>query len=1592
MNRQRLGFGLLTIFIVSLFFGSNINVLSGDKPEIIGENEVTPASDLVQGLGTMTPTSNNQTAYLKKIADWLVYSAIPVSEGVTWISGSEKPSGYYDGVAGVISFLAQMYQTTRNATYLEIARRAEHWLETSGEIKMGTGKYKESDAQPRNYTSLESGAAGIGESYLDLYGVTGNASYLTLAEQAAWWLLDMGEEVGEGIRWPYKEPITVTDGIQNRPDSIKFNYGSTGESNFNDLTEWDAATYDIAAVDNTTAYLADFELNFNTTQWGLYKLFNAEEEKDKFLNFEIQVTLSSNVNFASGHSNVSIVDGSADTDLTTINPSNFNTTVQSVEYTTTSSQLIFRFVRNLISGSQFRVRVKAAHASDFDIFINELNITVSYDDTAYYPDWSLGAAGIGQFFLDLYKVTSNITYYYTAANASRYLQDVAISEGSGVYWVKQGIGKTSIKDGVAGIGKFLVDLYKVNASDVIALNLAAAGANWTIEQCSDTIEGFTEDGESIGTIRRFEYSNTTSQDFRSGYLDGMAGIGDFLLDLAKVTAGPIGTLYLSAANETAAFLSAYTMGISGTPTLLDITAPYTYRWKESLAVNNFHNGSQKGVAGNLVFLSRYASLTGSKSAGTIVDGALRFLTAAPLQWNFSAIGNLYYEGCAGLGDCLLQVGSVSGTGMQVAIGGLNSLLIHENDTLWALSSVVSDVYSGMYQGVAGVGLAFLEGYQATGNDRFLNAATHAAERLSVLSAQTLHSSSSVTYWGKGDGIAGIADFLLEMFVATGNSTYKDWAESILYRLLAANKGTLDNAYWGLSDSVSTSYYTYRDGTAGIATTFLKAFQVTANSTYLRVAKGALVYLDYVDTSSGYRKSWNPSSGATTTFTGWDFGAAGIGYAYLQAFLLTGNQSYLESASGVALWLQARHAPSLNGWYRDGVSGLDQRDITTGSAGIVNFLLQLYATNQSTIISGEIDYGLNYMIDSDGIVTLTRLGWSTGLAGALGVLSQAVVYNLTLVLPYLEKNTLNEHGVQYLLDADFRESSGAWHVGTGSTETTTFSGIANGSAGIFRILASMPDLSRPTLSKSMNVATVNYDDIVSISITTSDAYSNISSVFLNVSYNNVPSSTIVATRAVGDTYAANIPAQAYGTSVAFMIVTIDESGQVTLDNNNSNYYRYTTIDNVDPQYSAINVYVDSVSQVAPGACEDAIFMINAIEPSGSSQVQSVVLYYSYDGGAYQTAALTNQPIGSNTYQTAQIAAGWEYSRDFSFYFRITDNAGNIATTSVNSTYIHDYNPPVISRSYEIALNRQEYPALTPLGITLNISRSTTDCEAAIPEEGGAFVLYTKNGLDWIRVNFTNPTPYTDCYIFTGSIPGMNMGDTVRFVLGAQDSAGNIAYMGSDKVLYTRFEDISASNCFIYTVSMNWLLFFVIVAIVAVVISMSYVLYMRRGGYWQRMRRTASTKATAISIQAKFASLYYWTVEKLQNIGIKLRKVSRKAGDKLGEFGAWAGERLGDRISRFLRAIGRGIADFFKGIGNAIVGIFGVLKTIIIKVRWYQVLVFVLVGLVLILLPVINWVLEQQYPLRAVFFMGMGLVIFITGFVVFIINLIYQISYK
>jgi ABC-type multidrug transport system fused ATPase/permease subunit len=290
---------------------------------------------------------------------------------------------------------------------------------------------------------------------------------------------------------------------------------------------------------------------------------------------------------------------------------------------------------------------------------------------------------------------------------------------------------------------------------------------------------------------------------------------------------------------------------------------------------------------------------------------------------------------------------------------------------------------------------------------------------------------------------------------------------------------------------------------------------------------------------------------------------------------------------------------------------------------------------------------------------------------------------------------------------------------------------------------------------------------------------------------------------------------------------------------------------------------------------------------------------------------------------------------------------------------------------------------------------------MPNVGGAFVYYTTDGVTWQRLNLTiQGTPATSATsaTYTGAIPGMPLGAVVRFVFGAQDSAGNVVYMDINKNLYTNFTLIPASSYLVYTVTMNWVIFFIFVAIAAVIFIVGYVAYMRRGGYWERMRRSASTKATAISVEAKFTALYYFLAEKFNNLGISLRKTGRKAGDRLEGFWDWAGNKLGDRWRNFWGGVVDTISNFLKGIGNAIGGIFTGLGDFITGVRWYQILIIVMFGLLLVLFPLVSVFTVgstaqlANMPLRDTFFVGMGLVLFIAGFVVAIMNLIYQISYK
>lgn len=125
-----------------------------------------------------------------------------------------------------------------------------------------------------------------------------------------------------------------------------------------------------------------------------------------------------------------------------------------------------------------------------------------------------GAAGIGTFFLELYKTTLNPEYLRFAEGAANYVGSHAYSEGE-IDWLS----------GAAGAGCFLLDLWKTTGNAYYLVQARRAG-DWLISRHY----------EGGGGYYWKHYANFTK--IYTGFAHGAAGIGFFFARLFDETRDP----------------------------------------------------------------------------------------------------------------------------------------------------------------------------------------------------------------------------------------------------------------------------------------------------------------------------------------------------------------------------------------------------------------------------------------------------------------------------------------------------------------------------------------------------------------------------------------------------------------------------------------------------------------------------------------------------------------------------------------------------------------------------------------------------------------------------------------------------------------------------------------------------------------------------------------------------------------------------------------------------------------------------------------------------------------------------------------------
>ena len=327
----------------------------------------------------------------------------------------------------------------------------------------------------------------------------------------------------------------------------------------------------------------------------------------------------------------------------------------------------------------------------------------------------------------------------------------------------------------------------------------------------------------------------------------------------------------------------------------------------------------------------------------------------------------------------------------------------------------SKYYSGYYYGAAGIGDYFTDLFNLTGNETYLNMGIQAFEYINSQAIyngklyDSIFTKPGFVIWPKAEnnlnvyngikyGNAGISKFLFNLYLNTKNETVLglalDSLNTLVYRAIdaaATYEPTYNGIYWGYSPNKNQAFETpiadYIYGNAGIASTFLTAYDITNNVTYLDTAKEAISWIISWsavndNTTSGERYiRFSPDPTYPFAFTGYLTGNSGIGDLLLQTYKITQNSDYLLFAKQLGNWLISKEQ---NGLWPTGGADLLTGDINeagsftgygAGSSGIGMFLMHLYSISKDSKYLNPINQIIN-MFKNNANVTADNLFLTT----------------------------------------------------------------------------------------------------------------------------------------------------------------------------------------------------------------------------------------------------------------------------------------------------------------------------------------------------------------------------------------------------------------------------------------------------------------------------------------------------------------------------------------------------------------------------------------------------------------------------------------
>jgi rhamnogalacturonyl hydrolase YesR len=206
---------------------------------------------------------------------------------------------------------------------------------------------------------------------------------------------------------------------------------------------------------------------------------------------------------------------------------------------------------------------------------------------------------------------------------------------------------------------------------------------------------------------------------------------------------------------------------------------------------------------------------------------------------------------------------------------------------------------------------------------------------------TAQKQGGLRHWGDEtdiiSGAAGIGLFLLEMHKATGDRRYAECAFGAADWLISQGEKVDGSLKWKSRSSLDRFYTGFSHGTAGVAYFLAKAYESSKEPRYLEHAKAGAAWLmkNAVHERQGVKWFHYEPGHEREFMTGWCHGPAGTCRLFLELHNLTGDAQYLETAKKGAAWLMATLDPASRNAPYHGLS------MCCGAAGVGDFFLDLF---------------------------------------------------------------------------------------------------------------------------------------------------------------------------------------------------------------------------------------------------------------------------------------------------------------------------------------------------------------------------------------------------------------------------------------------------------------------------------------------------------------------------------------------------------------------------------------------------------------------------------------------------------------------------